>query len=134
MVEAGGVGLQHRIEPIELIENVKRSILTPRHNRGFYVHSLYTDIHRFFFVYGTLDRPVDLLAYCRAGIQLVGWSTFKTHSPDLPRRAFGHNPVWVVWKADSAVGKTKLAFLPLVFRGTREAAVRTAPEHLYVRA
>ena len=31
----------------------------------------------------------------------------------------GNNPVWLVWKADSVVGKNKICLLPVVFRGTR---------------
>jgi hypothetical protein len=38
---------------------------------------------------------------------------------------FAHNPVWVVWKADSAVGKNKICLLPLGFRGMHEAAITT---------
>src|ERR1035438_3654464 len=43
MVEAGGGGLFQGIENRQLIENVKRSILPPRHNRGFSVHWLYME-------------------------------------------------------------------------------------------
>jgi hypothetical protein len=39
---------------------------------------------------------------------------------------FGHNRVWAVWKAGFAVRKNKICLMPLVFRGTREAAVRTS--------
>jgi len=58
----------------------------------------------------------------------VNWSVAlrKTDSGVEGRLTFlGHNPVWLVWKADSAVGKNKICLLPLVFRGTREAAIAT---------
>ena len=44
------------------------------------------------------------------------------------RAFFGHNPVWVVWKADFAVYKNKICLLPLVLQSTREAEVRTVAE------
>jgi hypothetical protein len=47
--------------------------------------------------------------------------------PSYPKRAFfGHNPDWVVWKANSAADKSKICLLPLVLLSAREAEVRTA--------
>jgi hypothetical protein len=54
--------------------------------------------------------------------------TAARRASDKALTFFGHNPFWVVWKADFAVYKNEICPSPLSLRSMREAAVRTAAE------